>query len=148
MLLPQMPFSTAIPHNKITRWKRGKSGLEKATQVIESAQLIISIGSHDDTLLLCSSEDGKTDVFFSHSKWSTNGGLSFLFSTSILVYWLLDGNDWHFLCILEPCNSWWIWCSEALTESLTLEYLGMFFTWLWWVAQGAGLAEWKATPKM
>jgi len=31
----------------------GKSGLEKATQVIESAQLIISIGSHDDTLLLC-----------------------------------------------------------------------------------------------
>ena len=35
---------------------RGKSGLEKATQVIESAQLIISIGSHDDTLLLCNSE--------------------------------------------------------------------------------------------
>ncbi|CAK9110492.1 unnamed protein product [Durusdinium trenchii] len=31
----------------------GKSGLEKATKVIESAQLIISIGSHDDTLLLC-----------------------------------------------------------------------------------------------
>jgi hypothetical protein len=29
--------------------------LEKATQVIESAQLIISIGSHDDTLLLCTS---------------------------------------------------------------------------------------------
>ena len=30
-----------------------KSGLEKATKVIESAQLVISIGSHDDTLLLC-----------------------------------------------------------------------------------------------
>ena len=31
----------------------GKSGLERATKVIETSQLIISIGNHDDTLLLC-----------------------------------------------------------------------------------------------
>ncbi|CAJ1389781.1 unnamed protein product [Effrenium voratum] len=31
----------------------GKSGLEKATRIIETAQLVISIGNHDDTLLLC-----------------------------------------------------------------------------------------------
>ena len=31
----------------------GKSGLELATKVIETSQLIISIGNHDDTLLLC-----------------------------------------------------------------------------------------------
>ncbi|CAE7891553.1 ilvB [Symbiodinium microadriaticum] len=31
----------------------GKSGLELATKVIETSQLVISIGNHDDTLLLC-----------------------------------------------------------------------------------------------
>ena len=109
-----MQFSTAIPHCN-THWKPGKSGLEKATQVIESAQLIISIGSHDDTaavhlgLVPGSSCCGKPMAFPVQ-----NDMVGFReFSTSILAYWMVIINNF-FVLKNHAIPDEWIWCTEAL----------------------------------